>query len=530
MLVRGLSIDPRISGPRLCGDDNITRIIFNHEEHEGILLRGFGLECFKSNTVVSPFRVYSRWVWISIRVMILPVLLLSLAPVLGGIALIGAISRAIFNGFAKKKGFYKKSKFRFAVRVIGWVLLFAGGIFLNTDAPPLENDYTIEDLRSAGPENDYSFELLKSLAVNEKTDLPDVIGMAVEDANAIEALDIFNNESDLAVRTDIITKNEEILQRAWKSALRGRKAIEILSEFDEIADLTEPRVDVELDYISGLKYLNLLYSSYVMLQCEKGNSIEAVRELIKIDQMFRKLSVNCRTVIGRIVCIAGIAKDINSANYISNHPKTSPEALKLLSEHFAQITEDQISMRNVIISEYLIFKNEIEMMKVSRTEYESWCLTKRRILKVNSSKIAYLNTLNKYLNKQNLTHKEEYSLMQARPLISNIMGEVKLIDEDEFPRSYYYYNPMGSMLAMVMLPSMEKVYELHTKLQIRDDLFQIVIGMRLGRKVDLSARAYGDEYVVDLDAEIIYSPGKDGEAFTDDDIKLYIDPAVLRLK
>jgi len=65
------------------------------------------------------------------------------------------------------------------------------------------------------------------------------------------------------------------------------------------------------------------------------------------------------------------------------------------------------------------------------------------------------------------------------------------------------------------------------KLGIEDDLLQIVLAKRLGRAVSLKARAYGDEYIVDVKGKKIFSPGPDGKADTKDDIKLPINPGVL---
>ena len=63
--------------------------------------------------------------------------------------------------------------------------------------------------------------------------------------------------------------------------------------------------------------------------------------------------------------------------------------------------------------------------------------------------------------------------------------------------------------------------------RIKEDLFQILLAKRLGSKANLKARAYSDEYVIDLDKKIIYSPGVDGKAFTHDDITLPINPEVI---
>ena len=84
------------------------------------------------------------------------------------------------------------------------------------------------------------------------------------------------------------------------------------------------------------------------------------------------------------------------------------------------------------------------------------------------------------------------------------------------------------MLA-IMLPAIERVFVVKTRLEIHSDLLQIVMNKRLGSQVSLKARAYGEEYIIDVGGKKIYSPGPDGEANTKDDIKLPIKPEVLGL-
>ena len=64
---------------------------------------------------------------------------------------------------------------------------------------------------------------------------------------------------------------------------------------------------------------------------------------------------------------------------------------------------------------------------------------------------------------------------------------------------------------------------------VTDDLFHIILAMRMGTEYSLKARAYDDQYIIDLERKIIYSTGPDGEPFTEDDIKLQINPDVLGL-
>ncbi len=66
-----------------------------------------------------------------------------------------------------------------------------------------------------------------------------------------------------------------------------------------------------------------------------------------------------------------------------------------------------------------------------------------------------------------------------------------------------------------------------TAMRIQDDLLQIVLKKRLGKEVSLKARAYGDEYIVDIENKKILSSGPDGQIDTRDDITLPINPEVL---
>ena len=60
-------------------------------------------------------------------------------------------------------------------------------------------------------------------------------------------------------------------------------------------------------------------------------------------------------------------------------------------------------------------------------------------------------------------------------------------------------------------------------------MLQIVLNLRLGRDINLKARAYSDEYIIDIENKKILSPGPDEKVGTDDDIFLPINPQVLNL-
>ena len=79
----------------------------------------------------------------------------------------------------------------------------------------------------------------------------------------------------------------------------------------------------------------------------------------------------------------------------------------------------------------------------------------------------------------------------------------------------------------MLKPALERVIVIKKNLQVHADLLRIVLNKRLGEEVSLKALAYNDEYIVDVEKGLIFSPGPDGLNGTKDDIKLSINPEVL---
>ena len=74
-----------------------------------------------------------------------------------------------------------------------------------------------------------------------------------------------------------------------------------------------------------------------------------------------------------------------------------------------------------------------------------------------------------------------------------------------------------------------RIYSEKLKINIYNDLLQIVINTRLGKEINLKARDYGKDYIIDTKNKIVSSPGSNSSANTKDDISLPINPEVLHL-
>ena len=405
------------------------------------------------------------------------------------------------------------------ISVISIIVLLAIFVLWNTDAPPIPDDYTIADLRSAPAECAGSYELLMSIA--EKGEYPPdapLIGLSAQDVNTTDRVSEVFTEDDCSEITEMLKENADSIYQAWENAKKGRDIINELNTFPEIADLTVLDINAEIGFLRNLRLLARLHRAYVCLQTEQGNSQIAINELIKLDSVFRKLSVNTRSTVTKLVCIAGLAYGIKAANFIVNNPQTSGESLELLSKHSTPLTKEQTSLRNSVISEYLMFKKTLDTQLAE--------LRKTPFLKRNSTSRLYKNFADRWIAvEENQAQIEQLTVWPA------LYPELPVtIDSDgNFPWYYKVYNPIGSLLVGILMPALDRVFEIKMKLQIHSDLLQIVLNKRLGKEVSLKAHAYSDEYIIDVDNKKIFSPGPDGEPNTKDDIKLTINPEALGL-
>ncbi|MBA7649986.1 hypothetical protein ES703_57785 [subsurface metagenome] len=394
-----------------------------------------------------------------------------------------------------------------AVSILVFVSVF---VLWSLDAPPISDDYTIADLRSAPPECNRSYELLMSLSEEQECP-PDApkIGLSEQDVNTIEQVNEVIKESDYSKITETLKANADSINQAWENAKKGRDVINELNTFPEMADLTEPDLDVEMKLLRNLRHLVYLYQAYVYLQTEQGKTQIAVNELIELDSVFRKLSVNVRPMVTKLVCIAGLANNIFTANFIVNNPQTSPKSLEILAEHFKPFTREQTSLQNSIISEYLACKKALDT-------YLGRHVMRTPMLKRNSTFRLAKNICDNLLDIMQESPESKNSQLSVWPVIHLNWMPVSLDSEHRLPWYYTCYNPVGSVIVQIVAPSYERIFQIKTRLQIHSDLLQIVLNKRLGKQVSLKARAYGDEYIIDVEKKRIFSPGPDGEADTKD--------------
>jgi hypothetical protein len=426
----------------------------------------------------------------------------------------------------------KKSQFRLARKIIGlvsvivldvpiiWILLF------KLDAEPIANDYTVADLRSAPQEWATSHELMNALADEDNSlDRAPGIGLSRQDTDVIKgALQALKEGSFIEIGKALTTSRQDLV-RAWESAGKGRDIIDKLSTFEQIADLSEPDWMAPLPPLVALRHLTGLYCGYACLQTQMGNSETGVKELITLDLLIRKLCVNARSTVTKLVCLACLSVNIKTAGFIANHPSASETSLELLAAHFTSFTDEQLSCRNQIICEYLTFRN---MMKELPFVGRHPAIRHLPFFKRNSTLRMSRNWHNAMLDVREGPGGPKREQLSVWPWIYPDLGAVSMNPDGRLPWHYRRYNRLGCRLLRMGMLAMGRVFSYARRLKVEGDLLQIVLNKRLGREVSLKASAYSDEYIVDIEGKKILSPGPDGQVGTDDDIELPINPSVLQ--
>jgi hypothetical protein len=406
------------------------------------------------------------------------------------------------------------------------------------DAPPIPNDYTIADLRSAPTDCVPSYKLFEKLIEvlkqSSDSDIPET-GLSKEDISLIEKISYAIADNNSLKISNLLINNADIIKQAWNRTEIARDLIHQLNEFPEIADLYNPYVTKPLRMFD-ITYLHRLYRVFTDIQNEPNDIQYITNELIELDSVFRKLSLNARSLTNKLVCFAMMSQNITTANDIVNKSGTSQEALGLLAEHFGTITEEQISLKNPILCEYLFDKYAI-------SDYDSLSLGmkvtgKIGFIKVNSTLSVFRNNFENQINiieGNNKIPRLELSVWPTfysfkEPSFYYNQEQVFPTKLEQIPSLYRYYNPGGSVLLIMLnnndiLKNSEQIEWITTQ----NELLQIVLNKRLGREIDPEKSKNVVKYIIDLENKCISNPGPDGKNGTKDDIKLQINPEVLNL-
>ena len=404
------------------------------------------------------------------------------------------------------------------------VFMFVFYLLWRIDAPPIPNDYTIADLHSAPAQYAESFEILKALlGENGDSSVVSAIELTKSDSRMIAEIKEIMETAAMPEIAKAISYNTEEINQIWADNERARDIIHRLNEFPEIADLTELNADLKIMHVVKLPDFARFYEVYGHLKIEQRNTKAFVNELIELDSVCRKLSVNARMFVPKIAYHICINENILTANAIVNDKQTPMSTVELIAGHFTPLTDELTSLRNSILSEYLI-------MKYFSSEKSEQSTVEKIFRKKNSTLRLFRNCYDRWLDAEQGRQNVAETELSVWPDIYPFKGlSVSLANPERLPLLYRCYNPQVNIINMFgpFDKTIKSRKDSIIRMQIQDDILQIVLNKRRGRDVSLKACAYSDEYIIDVENKKIFSPGPDGKADTNDDIFLPINPDVL---
>ena len=366
------------------------------------------------------------------------------------------------------------------------VLMFVFFLVWRVDAPPITNDYTTADLRSAPAEYEESYHLLVKLTDRNSNFLEQTTdsnnsdtGLSKDDIEFIREFNdnIYDNtlEGNFEESQNAYAEKIELL---WKRTEKAREIIRKINKFPEIADLFEPD-QTEQIRIFPLNNLATLYMNYIYLQNTPEEIDTITNELIEMDSVFRKLSINARLYSTKIICYVCMENNILCANIISNKTNTNKNSLEKLFEHFTPFTTEQLTLQNVILADYMRGKN----LLLNISEKDKYA--KYPIFKKYSTIRWYRNFLVDYLNNlpENNTKGEFIRIWPTfYPINDRVYDNSKSsYNIDAIPFYYKLYNPLGALLASklsVQYGPSSNIYNLIS----RSDLLIFILNKRLGKE------------------------------------------------
>lgn len=385
------------------------------------------------------------------------------------------------------------------------------------DAGPVPNDYTIADLAAVRPENRESYDLLMKFWGDEEDN--NILGLDEADCQVLAEFGCgFPEPNSIQASLDKIRQYSSEIQTLWDKSEEARRIFERLAEFDQITDLTEPEIEAHWPDLTNLRYLTALYQLHSMLNFKDGRHQEAMEDLLQVDRVFRKLSRYSRPLITKLGCYGILNRNIHYFNLLVNLQDTHQDELEHLRKFYLPYAEEEVSLNNNFLFEYLVFKHEIKGM----ASLSGW----NPFFKTNSSNRVYKFHLDRLIMQDRGEKPAESMDYSVWPWSNSKLFPVIIDIEKDYllPWHYIVYNPIGSTMILILVPVHNQIFLIKDRVIVEMNIFQALLQKRLGEEVDLAGVLVENNADLDVQKGIITIHGVAKE-----DVQMPIDPAVLGL-
>jgi hypothetical protein len=160
----------------------------------------------------------------------------------------------------------------------------------------------------------------------------------------------------LAAALEDLLLNEVRILKAWDAVQVGRRLIDTLDQYDQVAHWAMPENAVEIS-IMQIEFLARINRSYALLMAEKGYWEDAVSQLGRMHSVARKALPTARYLINKLIWIKVTERNLTVAHHrLANHPGADAKALKQLRAYYPLINEAAVSYYGALISEAMFMR------------------------------------------------------------------------------------------------------------------------------------------------------------------------------
>jgi len=391
------------------------------------------------------------------------------------------------------------------------ILLIIPIASLMIDAPPLEQDYGLQDIISSNPEVLASYDTLMLLRNGGELD---------KGTSSIR-------EIYCQLQTNVTGYSEEIY-KAWDEIAEERAIIEKLDTYPGIADCTPDTVfgiDTPTPSYVAIRSIAQTYAAYARLKTAEGNPEEAVAQLATLHRVTRKTLPHAALLVTRMIWINVANSSMETARDILLDSHSDADTWELLQEGFPSIPEEHVSLQRSLIGEYLniraICNDYIQpntFLDVFSCSADGDSADAGSGMRKAISSVAF-----------HLSFRRNRTVRDLRELLDIYLdGAGKrppdMSEADSSMESYCsradIRNLGGWLVVSVAIPSYEKACDTSIRVKVLSDLLAVEIGARLKESTSLKDYYSGEPYRSDVKTGQPFSVGPDMLPGTKDDIAL----------
>lgn len=381
-------------------------------------------------------------------------------------------------------------------------------LWLYHDDPPLDDDYSLQDVLTGDPAMQASYGTLFKLRKRPPVEM--------------------KSRLTPALCSEILTNSvaySELIEEQWGRIAEWRSIIETLDSFPGLVDLT-PDTQLQsttpiISYVK-LRIIAQTYRAHALLLAEQGNSAEAARILAQLRSVTRKALPHMSILVDKMIWIAVAKMNIESAAAIMRHKNCTREALIILRKHFRPLSENDTSIRRVLITEYLFMKSLCENSLSPGCLSDDFGAANTSVLGRRPVRIIGYPMLRKNRTCRTLRKICDLSI-EGSELHPPDMTKVESALDDYISKPDIR-NMDGWFLVAIAIPSFTKAAQIAVETRILSELLFVELGWHLCETSDGIQDYYADApYAKDDVTGYAFSLGPDGIAKSSDDIMIGVE-------